>query len=328
MIWISFLKESMACYENYQRASERWSDKMSSAIYLRLFDRHLARCFPDKGQLTQEMIDSWCSKRSTENNNSCRSRVYPVYSYLRYAKSRGHVEAGLCLPPLPKKIASDYVPTSFTKEELSRFFHATDKLEFKYLSFKRRKILSMSLPVMFRLLYSSGMRTTEVRLLKREQVNLENGVVDIRESKGHAQHFIVLHDTMLELMRKYDRAMEFYAPERTYFFESYTGHKHSASSLSHFFRKIWNEANGTDKKPVPYELRHHFAVVNINAMKGSAMSAQTELTYLSKAMGHRLVESTAYYYSITPALSDVVKDLTEDEMNSIIPDLSDYEQDE
>ena len=318
----------MACYENYQRASERWSDKSSSAIYLRLFDRHLAKCFPGKVQLTQEMIDSWCSKRNTENNNSCRSRVYPVCSYLRYAKSRGHIGAMLCLPSLPKKIKSSYVPVSFTKEELSRFFCAADRLEFKYLSFKRRKILSMSIPVMFRLLYSSGMRTTEVRLLKREEVNLKNGVVDIRESKGHAQHFIVLHDTMLELMRKYDKAVDYYAPNRTYFFESSTGHEYSKSSLSNFFRKIWNEANGTDKKPVPYELRHHFAVVNINAMKGSAMNTQTELTYLSKVMGHHLVESTAYYYSITPALSDVIKDLTEDEMNSIIPDLLDYGQDE
>jgi len=65
----------------------------------------------------------------------------------------------------------------------------------------------MSIPVFFRLLYSSGIRTNEARLLPRENADLERGVLDIQYSKGHDQHYIVLHDSMLEIMRRYDTAI-------------------------------------------------------------------------------------------------------------------------
>ena len=84
-------------------------------------------------------------------------------------------------------------------------------------------IRKLQCPVFFRLLYSSGMRTTEARYLKRADVDLEHGVVNIRKSKGYDQHYIALHDTMTELLVRYDEAMDKIQPERTYFFESLKG---------------------------------------------------------------------------------------------------------
>lgn len=75
----------------------------------------------------------------------------------------------------------------------------------------------MTLPVFFRLLYSSGMRTTEAILLERDDVNLENGVVSIKRGKGYDQHYAVLHDTMLDLMRTYDGRMDELVPNRRVF---------------------------------------------------------------------------------------------------------------
>ena len=66
----------------------------------------------------------------------------------------------------------------------------------------------------FRLLYSSGIRTNEARLLLRENVDLRRGILDIQYSKGHDQHYIVLHDSMLEIMRRYVAAINGIVPER------------------------------------------------------------------------------------------------------------------
>ena len=52
------------------------------------------------------------------------------------------------------------------------------------------------------------MRTTEARLLKRKDVNLDNGIISIRDSKGNGRHYVVLHDSMTELMQKYDMAVD------------------------------------------------------------------------------------------------------------------------
>ena len=47
---------------------------------------------------------------------------------------------------------------------------------------------------------------------------------------------------------------------------------------------------------------------------------------LSKYMGHREFASTMYYYSIAPRLADIIEEQSEDTFNSIIPNLSDYEE--
>ena len=60
----------------------------------------------------------------------------------------------------------------------------------------------MSVPVFFRLLYSSGIRTNEARLLLKENVDLRRGILDIQYSKGHDQHYIVLHDGRIFLYHR------------------------------------------------------------------------------------------------------------------------------
>jgi site-specific recombinase XerD len=107
------------------------------------------------------------------------------------------------------------------------------------------------------------MRTTEVRMLRREDVNLENGVVCIRYSKGNNQHFVVLHDTMLDLMKRYDVAISKMIPDRIFFFPTISNQGYHESWVSRIFKKYWFESNKAGA--IAYELRHHYAVENINS---------------------------------------------------------------
>ena len=54
-------------------------------------------------------------------------------------------------------------------------------------------------------------------------VDLVQGVISIRHSKGTSQHFVVLHDTMLDLLKKYNAAIQMLHPEREYFFPAAKG---------------------------------------------------------------------------------------------------------
>ena len=49
----------------------------------------------------------------------------------------------------------------------------------------RAALMKVEVPVFFRLLYSTGMRTTEARLLRVEDVDLQSGVINIRYTKEH-----------------------------------------------------------------------------------------------------------------------------------------------
>jgi integrase len=132
------------------------------------------------------MVDQWCKKRDTESIHSCISRIYPVLSFLRYANARGLTDVNI--PAAPRAIPGTYILHAFTAEELQFFFNSCDSINAKYGLIG--KINKITVPVFFRLLYSSGMRTAEVRLLRRGDVNLGNGVVSIKYSKGYNPHLL------------------------------------------------------------------------------------------------------------------------------------------
>jgi len=103
----------------------------------------------------------------------------------------------------------------------------------------------ITLPVLFRLLYSSGIRTTEARLLRANDVDFQNGILDIQFSKGYDQHYIALHDSMTDLLHQYDVAISKVYPNRKYFFPAHNGKNQSRHWLTWNFRQIWNSVNSS-----------------------------------------------------------------------------------
>ena len=211
----SFLAPLIQGYMTYQKASGRWNDA-SYEPNLLLFDRYCKKQYPEAARLSQEMIDEWCRKRDTETNNSCRSRIYVVVSFIEYLRTRGKTR--VIAPDIPRQEKRTYIPHAFTDAELMNFFRACDSLPAVSRTPEQlsRKI---TIPVFFRLLYSSGLRTNEARMLRVEDVDWRHGVLNIRYSKGHAQHYVVLHDSMLNLLKRYDAAIRRQYPHRTYFFQ-------------------------------------------------------------------------------------------------------------
>ena len=311
----SFLAPIMESFVAFRKASGRWNDYDSQNLHL--FDRHCALMFPGATELTQEMVDSWCHIRDTELSNTCRGRIYVIFYFVNYLKERDLT--GINAPPIPAKAPRTYIPHAFTEEELKNFFEVCDSLPAKP---RRRDTLlrRITVPVFFRLLYSSGVRTIEARQLRVCDVNLNNGVLDIRHSKGTSQHFVVLHDSMLDLMRRYDNAIRILSPEREYFFTSARGLYLSNQWVVVNFRQLWDKYNAAHA--VAYELRHNYATENINQWIGEGVDFLDKLLYLSRSMGHSELESTKYYYSLVPALGGILHRLTGKNFNDTVPDLN------
>jgi len=315
----SFLTPLIHAFIKYRKASEHWNED-SYEVNLLLFDRYCSSNYSQETELTQEMVDNWCEKRDTENNNSCRSRIYVVVSFVRYLRERN--QTNVVEPQLPKKEQRTYIPHAFSEDELKKFFRECDNLPLHPATYE---VLSrrISVPVFFRLLYSTGIRTNEARILKTKDVDLENGILDIRYSKGHNQHYIVLHDSMLILMRQYDAAIKQLCPNRTYFFPAKNNSFHNRSWVQTNFRKIWDSVNSSHA--TAYQLRHHYALSNINRWIDTGFDFHDKLLYLSKSMGHTTLESTKYYYSIVPSLSQILSEKTAEGFDLIVPGVDDDE---
>jgi site-specific recombinase XerD len=307
----------MEAYIKFQTASGRWNDTYE--YNLLRFDCQCLRCNPEIKELTQKMVNDWCSQRDTEKNNSCRARIMPVLGFVRYLRSRN--KTGIADPIMPQKDKCTYVPHNFTDFELEQFFAACDSLPStpNTVAVQSRKI---TVPVFFRLLYSSGLRTNEARLLGMEDVDLSQGVISVRKSKGEHQHFVAMHETMLNLMRKYDIEISKISPSRNYFFPSPTNSCYSRYWVKENFRALWDKCSLPYAKA--YDLRHNYAIENINQWIGCGFEFESRLLYLSKSMGHSTLESTRYYYSMTPVLADILGELSGPSFDDIVPEV-DYD---
>lgn len=110
---------------------------------------------------------------------------------------------------------------------------------------------------------------------------------------------------MLELMRTYDERIAELVPHRRVFFPTPDDTPHPPVWVTYHFRVLWQSCNSSHA--IPYELRHNYAIENINSWTHQGFAIHDKLLALSKSMGHRKTESTLAYYSLTPAISDIME---------------------
>ena len=306
----------------YRKASGSWNEP-NYGLNIKLFDHYCADNYPACAELNQEMVDTWSSKRFTEKNSSYNIRTMIVRAFIEYLRDR---DLTAVAPPVTlKSEPRTYTPHPFEDDEFRRFFRECDNIQ-PYLGRRASVLRKLTLPVFFRLLYSSGLRTTEARLLKKDNVDLEHGVLNIQQSKGYDQHYVVIHDAMSSLMQRYDHAISKLQPHREWFFQSQKGSHYTRYWVEDNFSALWIKANGLEVKAVAYDIRHNYAIDNINRWVDDGFEFNDKLNYLSKSMGHRSIEATRYYYSIVPRLADTLRNKTEIGFNAIVPEVADDEE--
>ncbi len=91
-----------------------------------------------------------------------------------------------------------------TDEELQSFFDAVDKSQSVPDSCPYRADV---MPVFFRILYTSGMRVSELRLARIRDINLGEGYITIHEAKNHKERYVPIpsftYRQMQGIKRKY-----------------------------------------------------------------------------------------------------------------------------
>lgn len=305
-------KEMLEKYFHYREVSGM---KKSSNIDLKYFFNSCQKQYSNCTYLTQEMIDSWWVKKTTESPVSYRSRIYKALPFLRFTiRQMKYVD--LLIPPLPKYIESNSLPHFFTYKELTNFFRACDEIQ--HHKTLEQKIHKIEIPVIFRLLYSSGLRVFEVRMLRRQDVDFNTGEVTIKETKGYIEHLIVLHETILQLLREYDIVMNEIMPSRNILFPDIHDNYHKNKWLSDNFHKYWFKYN--DSIAYARELRHHYAIENINSWSNLDYDdVHDKLVALKNSMGHLKISRTLYYYSLTPRYANLIEEKCGESFCQIIP---------
>lgn len=309
--FISSCKELFDDYVMFQKASQHWNTSYQYA--LKSFDVYCHGHIPDSKFPDQETIDLWSKCKETERLTSCGKRVAFLAGLCGYT-NRIH---GTCLksPKIPTNDGHHPSPYAFSEVDLKNFFISCDNIDRLHKS-KTALQRAVIVPAVFRLMYSTGMRTKEVRMLDCDDVNLIHGVIDIRRSKGLNEHRVALHTSMWEYLKEYDRAIRSVIPSRTCFFPNVKDCYYSTSWLDWNFELMWYRFNGGHA--IAYDLRHNYAIANINNWPADSDTFNKNLVYLSRSMGHANLDDTMYYYSYTPKMAQSIMECKADSFRAIV----------
>lgn len=255
--------------------------------------------FPNEKTLSKEIVMKWIERRPEESANTLKTRAAIIRYFAKYLNSVG--VPAYVFPENFTPSKTRFTPYVFTDLELKKLFEQFDHaIATSHYPFK-----PYILPVLFRLIYTCGLRPNEGRELLCRNINLDTGEILITKTKHHKERLVVMSEDTLALCKKYDRIRTVIALESLYFFPAPNGKASTASWVNSEFKKAWQRANQEiPKEKLPsvrvYDLRHRFATAALHRWMDEGKDLYAFLPYLRAFMGHNELSSTAYYIHLLP----------------------------
>ena len=145
---------------------------------LKRFDRFLSDEAPQQETLSRSVARKWIAKRPLESPRTQEQRITAVRQFALFLCRLGHSAYVPDSSRVPKGGAG-FSPRVLTHAEVRRLLDAVDQLTPTAASPLRHLVM----PEVFRLLYGCGFRLGEVLKLRVADVDLNRGVLTVRDGK-------------------------------------------------------------------------------------------------------------------------------------------------
>ncbi|NLY75955.1 MAG: tyrosine-type recombinase/integrase [Firmicutes bacterium] len=137
------------------------------------------------------------------------------------------------------------------------------------------------------LMYSAGLRISEVVALKLEDFDLERGLIHVRQAKGRKDRYTILSSVSMQILQIY---LSKYRIDNWLF----PGSKDDQHITKRSVQKIVENAcakSGIKKAITPHTLRHSFAT--------HLLENGTDLRFIQELLGHQSSKTTEIYTHVT-----------------------------
>lgn len=141
--------------------------------------------------------------------------------------------------------------------------------------------------VMLSLIYSCGLRRSELLNLRPLDIDSKRNIIIIKQSKGKKDRIVPLSEKILSMLREY---YKYYKPKVWLFEGQVPGSQYDERSLASVLKLALEKTN--IKKPVSLHwLRHSYAT--------HLLEAGTDLRYIQEILGHRSSKTTEIYTHVS-----------------------------
>jgi len=232
---------------------------------------------------------------------------------IRLAAARLFARYMVNLDPATEVPAPDILPSP--RLRATPFIYSSDNvtaLMAAAAASTRMPLIAATYRTLIGLLAVTGMRVSEAINLDRDDVDLDEAVLVVRQSKFGKSRELVLHPSTVTALRDYAALRNRTKPwtwTRAWFISS-SGSRLNYKNVHERFHRLTQAANLVPRsatcRPRIHDLRHSFAVTTLLAWYRSEADVQARLPLLSTYLGHVDPGSTYWYLTATPELMQVV----------------------
>ena len=250
-------------------------DLIDYFIYLKLNDLSPTKSIEPKHirKMLSFLIDKGFSKVSISR------KISAIKSYITFLEKFNYSKNNYSeLISIPKKSKS--LPKVMTKKEVSQLI--------KHVEMNAKKNLRDD--ALIELLYSTGLRVSEVANLKLKDINLEKSEIKIL-GKGNKERIVIFNNKSKEKIISYLKNDKRYISIKTEaLFQNKFKEALSTRSIQRILKKYLN-FSGINSKYSTHTLRHTFAT---HLLEGGA-----DIKVIQQLMGHSSPETTKIYTHVS-----------------------------
>jgi integrase len=253
------------------------------------------------GPVTLDLAVRWARSASRPTALTMARRIEVLRPFAKYSVQ---FETGTEL--LPNRYFGPahrrLVPHIYTEQEIASLLRAASQL------MPVGGLRPLTYRTLFGLLAATGLRVSEARLLKVEDVDCRQQLLTIRRTKFRKSRLVPLDPTVVSALDRYSktRARLFSYGKLDAFFVSDRGTALADRTIHHNFEQLRSElgwaARGSHTSPRIHDLRHTFICGTLLRSYQQNQRIDHVIDALSTYVGHAKVSDTYWYITAVPEL--------------------------
>lgn len=267
-------------------------------------------------ELPRGLARNWLAKKPHESASTQQQRITVFRQFSKFLLTAG------CPAYVPDATVaarkSIFVPRMLTEEELRKFFRAVDTLE----PTARSPLRHLIMPEVFRLLYGCGFRVREVLNLRIRDVDLNQGIITVRQGKFRKDRLVPPALSLVNRLRKYAGYFDSRPPDAV-FFPGPNGRPFALRTVYTLFREMLLQCGishaGRGKGPRIHDYRHLFALHTLRRWYREGEDLEAKLPLLATYLGHQHLSGTQRYLHLTAEIFPEITARVEVAFGEVIP---------
>mgnify|MGYP002860640110 FL=1 len=204
---------------------------------------------------------------------------------------------------------NSFQPHIYSEDEMKKILLVIDNRNYGNNNF------SYEYPVLFRLLYSTGLRISEALNIKYNDIDLDDNSINITLSKENISRKIYFSNSMKKVIIKYFKVINF--NENDYIFTT------TKANALLVFKNVVKKLDIKLSRIRLHDLRHSFSVTAFDKLIKKNIEPEEALLYLEKFMGHSNISSTEYYLHMTDKMKQEITDTMKKQYPDLYPKIKD-----